>query len=232
MATRIKGLLFDKDGTLFDFHKTWGVWCGQVIDAMAADDPEVADRLAEVLMFDRAENRFLKQSPVIAGTLGELTDLVSTVFPERDYAGLYEELKHSATGIEMVPAVPLVPLMQDFLARDLKLGIATNDAESAARVHLGRAGIEQDFHYIAGFDSGFGSKPQPGMLLAFADQMGLAPAEVAMVGDTTHDLFSARDAGMIRVAVLTGMADHGDLAPHADVVLRDIGQIPAWLEAG
>ncbi len=232
MATRIKGLLFDKDGTLFDFHKTWGVWCGEVIDAMAADDADVADRLATVLMFDRSENRFLKESPVIAGTLGELADMVQTVFPDRDHGALYEELKTSATGVEMVPAVPLVPLMEAFLSRDLKLGIATNDAESAARAHLDRAGIETQFHFIAGYDSGFGGKPEPGMLLAFADQMGLDPAEVAMVGDTTHDLHAGLAAGMVRVAVLTGMADHADLAPHADIVLKDIGEIPAWLEAG
>ena len=232
MVKPIKGLLFDKDGTLFDFHKTWGVWCAQAIDAMAADDVSVADRLAMALMFDRAENRFLKESPVIAGTLGELVDLVQTVFPERDHASLYEELKASATDVEMVPAVPLVPLVEDFLSRDLKIGIATNDAESGARAHLDQAGIEGHFHFIAGYDSGYGGKPEPGMLLAFAEQMELHPSEVAMVGDTTHDLHAGLAAGMVRVAVLTGMADHADLAPHSDVVLKDIGEIPAWLEAG
>ncbi|MFD2856539.1 HAD family hydrolase [Seohaeicola zhoushanensis] len=51
-----------------------------------------------------------------------------------------------------------------------------------------------------------------------------------MVGDSTHDLFAGRTAGMHTVGVLTGVAGHEDLAPHADVVLPDIGHLPAWLD--
>jgi phosphoglycolate phosphatase len=52
-----------------------------------------------------------------------------------------------------------------------------------------------------------------------------------MVGDSTHDLRAGKAAGMLCIAVLTGMAGHDDLAPHADVVLPDVGHIPAWLVA-
>jgi phosphoglycolate phosphatase len=50
-----------------------------------------------------------------------------------------------------------------------------------------------------------------------------------MVGDSTHDLIAGRAAGMGTVAVLTGMASTSDLAPFADLVLPDIGHLPAWL---
>ena len=66
-------------------------------------------------------------------------------------------------------------------------------------------------------------------MLAFAKQIGVAPERIVMVGDSTHDLFAGRAAGMKTIGVLTGMAVEGDLAPHADVVLPDIGHIPAWL---
>jgi phosphoglycolate phosphatase len=52
-----------------------------------------------------------------------------------------------------------------------------------------------------------------------------------MVGDSTHDLRAGRAAGMRTIGVLTGMARAQALAPLADVVLRDIGEIPAWLDA-
>ncbi|MEC9104658.1 MAG: HAD hydrolase-like protein, partial [Pseudomonadota bacterium] len=55
------------------------------------------------------------------------------------------------------------------------------------------------------------------------------PAHVAMVGDSTHDLIAGRAAGMVTVAVLTGLADAETLGPHADVVLPHIGHIPGWL---
>lgn len=51
-----------------------------------------------------------------------------------------------------------------------------------------------------------------------------------MVGDSTHDLIAGRAAGMVTVAVLTGMADAATLSPHADVVLPHIGHLPEWLD--
>ena len=64
------------------------------------------------------------------------------------------------------------------------------------------------------------------MLLGFAARAGLPPESVAMVGDSTHDLLAGRAAGMVCIAVLTGMADEAALAPYADLVLPDIGHLP------
>lgn len=231
MGKAIKGLLFDKDGTLFDFHKTWGVWCSKAIDDLAEDNDAVAAQLADVLGFDRVNAKFHPDSSVIAGTLEDLVTLVHSVFPDRERASVHQEMLASATDVPMVAAVPLIPLLDDFRARSLKLGVATNDAEGPARSHLEQAGILGYFNFIAGYDSGHGGKPEPGMLLAFANQMGLNPTEVAMIGDSTHDLHAGLAAGMVRVGVLTGMASRDDLTPHADVVLGDIGELPAWLDA-
>lgn len=89
--------------------------------------------------------------------------------------------------------------------------------------------IIECFDFISGCDSGFGAKPEPGMLHGFSNAMGLHPSEVAMVGDSTHDLKAGRAAGMVNIGVLTGPAVTEDLAPYADIVLRDIGEIPEWL---
>ena len=67
------------------------------------------------------------------------------------------------------------------------------------------------------------------MLAAFCRATGIPPAACAMIGDSTHDLDSGRAAGMVTVAVLTGLATRDDLEPHADVVLDDIAALPGWL---
>ncbi len=85
--------------------------------------------------------------------------------------------------------------------------------------------------FVAGYDSGHGAKPAPGMVEAFAREIGAACGEVALVGDTLHDLDCARAAGAVAVAVLSGIATREDLAPHADYVIADIGELPA-LTAG
>ncbi len=78
----------------------------------------------------------------------------------------------------MSEAVPLVPLLSALRARGLKLGVATNDSEAPARAHLDRHGLTGLLDFMAGYDSGHGAKPGPGMCLAFAAATGLDPAHV------------------------------------------------------
>ena len=64
--------------------------------------------------------------------------------------------------------MPLVPLFTALRARGLKLGVATNDSEVPAQAHLRAHGLTGLLDFIAGYDSGHGAKPGPGMCLAFA----------------------------------------------------------------
>ena len=225
----VRALLFDKDGTLFGFQATWGGWTAELIAGLAPEDPRRRARLAEAIGFDAAGRRFQPDSPVIAGTLDELMGLWLPLLPGWDATRLTTHLIDQSRSVRPVEAVPLAPLLARLAQAGLALGVATNDAEEPARVQLDVAGVGAAFAFVAGADSGHGAKPGPGQCLAFASHAGLAPAEIAMVGDTTHDLAAARAAGMLRVAVLTGVARHEDLAAEADVVLPDIGHLPDWL---
>ncbi len=227
--TRIKAVLFDKDGTLFDFHATWSAWSATMLLDLAAGDPARASALGALIGYDMTEARFDPTSEVIAGTPEDIVTRLAPAVPELSRAQLIDRLNSLAAEAVQVPAVPLKPLFGDLRARGLALGIATNDAEVPARAHLTAAGVAEEFDFIAGYDSGHGGKPAPGMCLAFAAQMGLAPDSVVMVGDSTHDLEAGRAAGMRCVAVLTGLAGPEDLAPLADAVLPDIGALPQWL---
>ena len=60
----------------------------------------------------------------------------------------------------------------------------TNDAEITARTHARKLGLDTYLEFIAGYDSGFGIKPDPGPILAFARAVGVPPSETAVVGDT------------------------------------------------
>jgi len=112
-------------------------------------------------------------------------------------------------------------------AMGLRLGVATNDAESSARRQLEALGLDEAIEFVAGYDSGHGAKPGAGMVVAFARHLGVAPARVAMVGDSRDDLEAARAAGALAVAVLSGPADRAELAPLADHIVDDIAALPA-----
>lgn len=225
----IRGIVFDKDGTLFDFVATWGAWTRALLMDLAGDDAARATILGEAIGYDLPQRRFLPWSPVIAGTPGEIAEALLPHLPGASPLTLVARMNQLAAEAPQAEAVPLAPLMAVLKGRGLRLGVATNDAEGPARAHLAAAGVEDLFDFVAGFDSGHGSKPAPGQLLAFAEAQGLAPAQVAMVGDTRHDLHAARAAGMTAVAVLTGLARAEDLSPFADQVLPDIGHLPDWL---
>ena len=226
----IDGLLFDKDGTLFDFRISWGGWAQGFLNRVA-DDRAHARRLGRAIGFDLDTGVFAPDSPVIAATAADIAAALAPGLPGITVADLTDRIDASAGQAPMSEAVPLRPLLTALRAKGLRLGVATNDSEAPARQHLANHGITDCFDFISGYDSGHGAKPGPGMCLAFASQTGLDPSRVAMVGDSRHDLQAGRAAGMRTVAVLTGIAKREDLEPFADVVLADIGAIPDWLSS-
>ncbi|MGK7652108.1 HAD family hydrolase [Roseovarius sp. B08] len=230
-ARKVDGLLFDKDGTLFDFHTTWSTWAGELIEDLAGGDTQVRARLAREMHYDLATRRFRPTSPIIAGTNREAAECVARALPDREVADLELYLMQTSATAPQAEAVPLIPFLAALKAEGIALGVATNDTEYGARAHLGEADVTAFFDFIAGFDSGHGAKPEPGPCLAFARATGLPPARVAMVGDSTHDLIAGRAAGMQTIAVLTGPAPAEALRAHADVILPDIGHIPDWMTA-
>jgi phosphoglycolate phosphatase len=219
----IDGLLFDKDGTLFDFRVSWGRWAQGFLTGIATDKAH-ARRLGR-------SGAFSPDSPVIAATAADIAAALAPELSGVSVEDLTDRIDASAGQAPMSEAVPLRPLLSALRAAGLRLGVATNDSEVPARQHLANHGITDCFDFISGYDSGHGAKPGPGMCLAFARQLGLEPSRVVMVGDSRHDLDAGRAAGMRTIAVLTGIAKREELAPHADVVLADIGAIPGWLSS-
>lgn len=226
---KVQGVIFDKDGTLFDFNATWGAWARGVLEAETAHAPETLAPLAAALGYDLDSGLFSKGSVVIASTVHEIAATAMPIIGETSAEALIARFNTAAIAAPQIEATPLVAFVTQLKTAGLKLGVATNDAEHPARAHLAKSEIEHLFNFIAGSDSGFGGKPAPGQLIGFCDATGLAADTCIMVGDSTHDLHAGRAAGMATVAVLTGVADRAELAPFADVVLPSIAELPAWL---
>ncbi|MEM6941135.1 MAG: HAD family hydrolase [Pseudomonadota bacterium] len=226
----IKGIIFDKDGTLFDFATTWEVWAQEFLLRLAGGNRLHAAELGQAVAFDFEAGRFAKSSVVIAGTPEDIADALLPLTPGFNRETLLQVMNTAAEEAPQKEAVPLVPLLQDLRARGLRLGVATNDAEVPATAHLEQAGITDYFDFVAGSDSGHGAKPGPGQLSAFARLMDLSAQSCVMVGDSLNDLMAGRAAGMQTFAVLTGMADAEVLRPYADVLRPDIGHLPPWLD--
>jgi phosphoglycolate phosphatase len=230
----IRAVLFDKDGTLFDFARTWAGVARGALAALAPDDAGLRRRLGLAIGFDPDTGAFAPGSPVVAGATDEVGRALAALAPGLDAGEIARRIDAAARAVEagdLAPAADDLPGLLDGLrARGLALGVATHDGEEAARRHLAAGGALDRFDFVAGYDSGHGLKPGPGMAYAFAAATGLPTSAMAMVGDSVHDLGVKRSAGMaLAVGVLTGPATEADLAPHADVVIPSIAALPAVL---
>lgn len=231
--SEIKGILFDKDGTLVDFHSTWFA-IGDMMALHAADqDRERADELLAAGGFDFQIGRFRADSIFAAGTNAEI---VALWYPHLTNGARQEMLaEFDRITLESAALNPVeLPGCREALTAlhkaGLRLGIATNDSTGGAERMLTTLGIAQLFEATYGYDAVANPKPAPDTLFAFSDLTGLKPFQLAMVGDNSHDLEMARAGGAgLAVGVLTGTGTRQSLAPLADVVLDSIAELPDFL---
>jgi phosphoglycolate phosphatase len=169
-------------------------------------------------------------SPIIGGATSQYGSAWAMALGRADLVALRAEIDTLAAAAcieSLTPVGEPAQILRALRAAGLKVGLATNDAEASAGRHLAQLELTELMDFVAGYDSGHGAKPGAGMVLAFAREIGAEPEQIALVGDTLHDLESARAAGAIAIAVLSGVASREDLAPHADYVIADIGELPA-----
>lgn len=228
-ACRFHGVLFDKDGTLFDFQASWAGWMKAVLDRLSRGNVELARNAGLRVGFDTGRGRFSESSSFVAAAPEDTLRVFAQCFPEWAAPEITGLMVEASQDFRQVEAVPLQPLFLKMRESGLLVGIVTNDWESVARSHLQEAGILKLCDFVAGSDSGFGTKPDPGMLLAFCERFGIAPRDTVMVGDSQGDLVAGRNAGMSTVGVLTGTERMATLRPLADAVFESIGGLTGWL---
>ena len=228
----LKAILFDKDGTLIDFDKTWGAAGYHVMRTMSDGDETRLNRLIDVTDYDFERRTFRPTSHMVAGAAADYGRIWADALGRTDIAGVIADMNRLFMEEAVATLVPIgnpLALLQDLAAKGYALGIATNDAEAAAFQQADLLGLTPHLDFIVGHDSGHGRKPDPGMIFAFAEKTGHHVADIALIGDSTHDLHAARAAGAVAIAVLSGPATREDLADHADHILETIDDLPALL---
>jgi phosphoglycolate phosphatase len=229
----IRGVLFDKDGTLIDVTGTWVPVYREVLAELMTSEPAEIDAIMAKAGYDPATGGFRAGSILAGGTTRQLIDvwwpgLTSAEADEKlrildiDYGNV--AIKH------LKPLMSLEPVLRELHQLGLKLGVATNDTEVSARNHMIELGVVDLFGIIIGADSVTRPKPAGDMIHAFAEATQFAPAEIAMVGDNPHDIEAARAGGAgLAIGVLSGNAAHGDIAHLADYTLASIAELPDLL---
>jgi len=227
----IKGIVFDKDGTLFEFNPVWSEWCDRVIRDLSQGNTSLAAELANKIGYNIDKRVFVSGSLIVSAAAEDTVSALADCLQEKNTQEINAVCLKHLNNLPVVAVNGLTALLAKLKASGIVLGVATNDLEQAAWSQLTGAGIEQYFDFVAGSDSGYGSKPGAGMIHAFCSATKLVSAEVAMVGDSLHDISAGKNAGTaMNIGVLTGPATEQELRPHADIVLQDAAGLSILLD--
>ena len=150
--------------------------------------------------------------------------------PER-YPQMIERYRHhyfaGQSALTLFPGV--VDLLQALRARNHWLAVATGKSRAGLDEALASVELKGMFDSSRTADE-TRSKPDPAMLLELMREFGTAPERTLMIGDTTHDLQLAANAGTASVAVTYGAHEPAALAAFSPVfTARSIDELTRWL---
>lgn len=231
----IRGVLFDKDGTLLDFQGTWVPLYRDASMLIAGNEQKYANQMLEASGFDKHTKQVLPDTVLAQGTNIEIAEIWHGFTADKNMTvdRIAAEIGNVFSARITTYATQVTDLRKLFLSlkkRGLKLGVATSDGIESAKKSLEPFDILNELDFIAGFDSGFGIKPSPGMIEGFAKKTNLSPTEIMMVGDSPHDMEMGRAAKVgTNVGVLTGASTRDHLINTADHIIDNISTLESLL---
>ena len=232
----VRAVIFDKDGVLVDFQRTWTPALRAAAMELCDGDEACALELLRRAGFDEETGRFLPGSVWAAGTNAELVEAWAEGRSRREREALVSWMNRHCAAVTPVPLVPVERMraaLEALRHRGLALALVSNDAEASVRSTVRHFGLEGLFDFLCGFDSVARPKPAADPVLAFSRLCGVAPAQMAVVGDNDHDGRMARAADCAAfIGVLSGTSGRRQLEPLADHLVPDMAAACALLAQG
>jgi phosphoglycolate phosphatase-like HAD superfamily hydrolase len=230
--TGIDAVIFDKDGTLIDFHAMWGGWAlrlGQRLDDVIRRP--VSPEVFATIGFDPTTGRVAAGGPLAIETMAGIEETVARVL-RRWCPSIAAARRATATAwFAPDPAALAVPLadLDDIFGRlradGRRIAVVTTDDRAPTDATLRALGIREHVGAMVCGDDGFDVKPAPDAVIAVCHAFRTEPARVAVLGDTPSDLAMARAAGAGRViGVRSGVGSEADLAV-ADVIIDSVASL-------
>jgi phosphoglycolate phosphatase len=233
----VDALVFDKDGTLFDFQTLWGGWADLLLREVAARVDRAGDpgSLGAWIGWDAERHRHDPAGPLAAGSMAEVLAAVAT--------GLYRsgvpwhQAKEAVAGARRAvdagvdwpsalrPVAGVVALLTDAVSAGVAVGVVTADDTAAALMHLGVAGLAGMVGAVIGADLVSAGKPDPEPVHAVCRALRVSPERAALFGDTASDVRAGRRAGVTVVVGVAATGESAALLTEADLVITDFSQV-------
>ncbi len=232
-------VVFDKDGTLIDFHHLWGQKARLWVETLArqvSGGEALQQALSHGLGYNPAINRVVNDGPLAVASMPKLHTIAAAILYQH---GLHwhEAEQHVQASLEAsigkLPTGNLIKLrgdvaglFQQLTQAGIQIAIITSDDRAATEATLPLLSIEGQISLLVCGDDEIPNKPAPDAIWHIGSRLGVDPAHIMMVGDTASDMITGANAGVgCCVGILHGAGDQAALAAHADVVLDSIDEI-------
>jgi len=213
-SRRFDLVVFDWDGTLFDSTASIVRCIQDACRDVGAAVPSDADA-----------------AYVIGLGLHDALRHAAPSLPSERYAELGHRYRHHylARQHELSLFDGTLEMLGALKARNQLLAVATGKGRQGLNDALAHARLRGVFDATRTADE-TASKPHPRMLLELMDELDVPPERTLMIGDTTHDLQLAANAGTACVAVAYGAHEPAQLAGHEPLaVAHSTRELHEWL---
>ena len=188
------GLIFDLDGTLVDSLQ--GI-AASLNHALASSGLPVHSHAAvRGFIGNGAKILIRRASPANADEA-----LLDTI--EQDFKAHYD--LSWQTGTIIYPGI--TDLLESLQSRAHSLAVLSNKPHPFTSAMVSQLFPSVRFAAVLGQRPGIPHKPDPAGALEISAALGLSPAECCVIGDSTMDIETARNAGMRAIAVTWGFHD-------------------------
>lgn len=223
-------ILFDKDGTLIEFDKSWekvGVrLVDQFFDAFPIENKETAHRQLGII--DGAIN---PSSVMGSGSLEDIVNAFGNLAGKdvSDWTRTTSQKLIDTREPEHKWIDGVYDTIQQLKNQGYKIGIVTSDTKKGTLQFLEATQSRDLFDLIISTETHAAEKPDPKVLDPLFDAYDVKPENVAIIGDTNNDMKTATNANLgLAVGVLSGIAKKDELVD-ADVIVDDASQIMSVL---
>jgi len=207
-------IVFDWDGTLYDSTALIVRCIQEACTDVGAPRPSDTDA-----------------AYVIGLGLADALRHVAPDLPESSYPALGARYRHHyfARQHELTLFPGTLEMLHALKARAHRLGVATGKGRRGLDEALAHSQLRGLFDGTRTADE-TASKPDPRMLLELMREFGTEPGRTLMIGDTTHDLLLAKNAGTPSLAVSFGAHDHESFAEFGPLhVAHSTRELHDWL---
>lgn len=204
-------------------------WDGTLLDSTAAIVRAIQAASRDVGAVEPTDER--ARYVIGMGLLDALKYAVPDL-PETHYDDLVNAYRrHYLSGDhELTLFAGVEPLLQQLQAENRWVAVATGKSRLGLNRALGHSGLGRYFDTTRTADE-TRSKPHPQMLEEIMDQFAVSPERTLMIGDTTHDLLMARNAGAHGLAVTHGAHPLDALQACSPVgVVGSISDMAIWIK--